>query len=162
MPLSAEEIIELLGLEPHPLEGGFFRETYRTTARLPDQERALGTAIFYLLTAINCSYLHKLPTDELYHFYLGDPVEQLHLFPDSTGRIVTLGDDLAAGQRPQMIVPSGVWQGASLVPGGQLALLGTTMSPGFAYQDYEAGVRAELVLKYPEFSERISRLTRER
>ena len=161
MPPTPEELIESLGLDPHPLEGGFFRETYRTTAHLPNQERSLSTTIYYLLTANTCSYLHRLPTDEVYHFYLGDAVEQLQLFPDGTGRIVTLGSDVIAGQRPQSVVPSGIWQGANLVPGGQFALLGTTMSPGFAYPDYEAGIRDDLINRYPDFANRISRLTRE-
>ncbi len=162
MPPTSEELIEALDLVPHPLEGGFFRETYRTTAQLPGQERSIATTIYYLLTANTVSYLHRLPTDEVYHFYLGDAVEQIQLFPDGTGRIVPLGNDIMAGQRPQSVVPSGVWQGASLIPGGQFALLGTTMSPGFAFQDYEAGLRAELMSRYPEFANRISRLTRER
>jgi predicted cupin superfamily sugar epimerase len=159
--LTAEEVIAALGLEPHPLEGGFFRETYRTAQKVHGQERPLATAIFYLLTPQTCSALHRLPGDELFHFYLGDPVEQLHLRPDGSGAVVTLGADLLAGQRPQVLVPGGVWQGACLAPGGRLALLGTTMSPGFAYPDYEKGERDELTRQYPAFAERIRLLTPE-
>lgn len=159
--LTAEEAIAALQLEPHPLEGGFFRETYRTPQKLSGQDRSLASAIYYLLTPQTCSRLHRLPTDELFHFYLGDPVRMLHLLPDGTGREVTLGPDLLAGHRPQVLVPGGVWQGAALAEGGRLALLGTTMSPGFAYPDYQTGDRAALTERYPAFADAIRRLTPE-
>jgi predicted cupin superfamily sugar epimerase len=157
--LSAEEVIAALGLEPHPLEGGFFHETYRTPQRMHGKERSLATAIYYLLTPNTCSAMHRLPTDELFHFYLGDPVQQLQLYPDGTGKVVTIGPDLLAGQRPQVLVSGGIWQGACLADGGRLALLGTTMTPGFAYPDYQKGRRDELVGQYPEFTALIERLT---
>ena len=157
---SAEEVIAALGLEPHPLEGGFFRETYRSPQTMHGSERALKSAIYYLLTPQTCSMMHRLPGDEMFHFYLGDPVTMLHLDPDGTGRVVTIGPDLLAGQRPQVLVPGGVWQGACLRSGGRLALLGTTMSPGFAYADYQTGDRATLTAQYPDFAEMIARLTR--
>jgi predicted cupin superfamily sugar epimerase len=157
--LSPEELIAALGLEPHPLEGGFFRETYRTHQKVHGQERPLATAIYYLLTPNTCSSLHRLPGDELFHFYLGDPVRQLHLRPDGSGEVITLGPDVLAGQRPQMLVPGGIWQGACLADGGRLALLGTTMSPGFAYPDYQTADRAEMTRLYPAFAAMIERLT---
>src|SRR5437764_3458125 len=157
MMLTAEEVIAALGLEPHALEGGFFRETYRT-GRMHGQERPLATAIYYLLTPQNYSALHRLPGDELFHFYFGDPVEQLLLRPDGSGEVVMLGPDLLAGQRPQVLVPGGVWQGACLAAGGRLALLGTTMTPGFAYPDYQIGDRGELAPRYPQFAAMIERL----
>jgi uncharacterized protein len=157
--LTPEEVIAALGLEPHPLEGGFFRETYRTHQKVHGQERPLATAIYYLLTSSNCSAMHRLPGDELFHFYCGDPVRQLHLRPDGSGEVVTLGPDLLAGHHPQMLVRGGIWQGACLADGGRLALLGTTMSPGFAYPDYQTGDRAELIRQYPEFAAMIERLT---
>ncbi|MFO0810913.1 MAG: cupin domain-containing protein [Gemmataceae bacterium] len=159
--LTAEEVIAALHLEPHPLEGGFFRETYRTPQKLPGQDRSLSTAIYYLLTPHTCSRMHRLPTDELFHFYLGDPVRMLHLLPDGSGHEVVLGTDLLAGERPQVLVSGGVWQGAALVEGGRLALLGTTMAPGFAYPDYAVGDRAALSGQYPAFADAIRRLTPE-
>jgi predicted cupin superfamily sugar epimerase len=158
---TAEDVIAALGLEPHPLEGGFFRETYRTAQKMHGQERALATAIYYLLTPQTVSTVHRLPGDEMFHFYLGDPVHQLHLRPDGSGAVVTLGPDVLAGQRPQVLVPGGVWQGACLADGGRLALLGTTMSPGFAYPDYETGGRADLTAQYPGFADLIRTLTRD-
>jgi predicted cupin superfamily sugar epimerase len=159
--MTAEEIVARLGLKPHPVEGGYFVETYRSAETLPRDVgvRSLGTAIYYLLTPTTVSAMHLLPTDEVFHFYLGDPVRQLQLWPDGTGREVLLGTDLAAGQQPQLVVPGGVWQGAVLEPGGRFALLGATMAPGFDYADYRAGGRAELTRAYPGFAELIRRLT---
>jgi hypothetical protein len=96
----------------------------------------------------------------MFHFYLGDPVEMLQLFPDGTARDVVLGNDPRAGMSFQAVVPGGVWQGSSLRPGGRYALLGTSMSPGFDFADFELGERAELVAAYPEYAGRIRALTR--
>jgi hypothetical protein len=106
------------------------------------------------------SEMHRLGGDEIYHFYLGDPVEMLHLYPDGTGKRVLLGTNLKAGMYPQVLVPAGVWQGARLAPGGKFALMGTTMSPGFEYKDYKSGGRKELINFYPGFEELIATLTR--
>jgi len=145
--ITVEQVKSVLNLQPHPAEGGYFVETYRSAeviprAALPDRYgggRCYGTAIYYLLTPDTISALHRLQSDEVFHFYLGDPVEMLQLWPDGTGRIILLGTDLAGGMQPQAVVPRGVWQGARLRPGGAFALLGTTMAPGFEYADYEAG-----------------------
>ena len=167
MSLTAEELIGLLGLQPLPLEGGYYRETYRSADRLAagalppryGRDKPAGTAIYYLLTPDTFSALHRLPTDEVFHFYLGGPVHMLQLFPDGQGRTVTLGPDVRAGQRPQLVVPRGVWQGSYLRE-GDFALLGTTMAPGFDFSDYEAGDRAALTAQYPAFADLIRRLTR--
>ena len=164
--LSANEIIDLLGLEPLEPEGGCFAETYRAreqlaAAALPPRyagARAAATAIYYLLTATNCSRLHRLASDELFHFYLGDPVEMLQLGPDGTGHVALLGNDLRAGMRPQILVPRGVWQGARVRAGGALALLGTTVAPGFELADYECGCRDRLEAAYPEHAALIREL----
>jgi predicted cupin superfamily sugar epimerase len=155
--LTAERLIALLALKPLPHEGGFYRETWRCAHSSGD--RAAGTAIYYLLTPDTESALHRLPGDEVYHFYLGDPVELL-LLEASGGRLITLGPDLLAGQVVQTVVPGGVWQGSVLRPGGAFALLGTTMSPGFDFSDYAAADGTALVQRYPAFAERIRRLTR--
>jgi predicted cupin superfamily sugar epimerase len=163
----AEEIIRCLNLQPHPKEGGFFRETYRSadcfpTAALPDRypsERCAGTAIYYLLTPETFSALHRLRTDEIFHFYAGDPVRMLQLGPDSHAREIILGADVLAGQEPQVIVPQGVWQGSLLEPGGAYALLGCTVAPGFEYIDYEHGDRSSLMAQFPAAADLIRRLT---
>ncbi|HEY7312988.1 MAG TPA: cupin domain-containing protein [Gemmataceae bacterium] len=158
--LTAEELIRLLRLAPLPHEGGWYRETYRSARNLPSIAGSAATAIYYLLTPDTCSALHRLPTDEVFHFYLGDPVEMLQLGPNSEdgGRIVTLGADLFAGQQVQTVVPAGVWQGSILQAGGAFALMGTTMAPGFDFADYEAAERAALKAAFPAFAERIARL----
>jgi predicted cupin superfamily sugar epimerase len=103
--------------------------------------------------------MHRLRTDEVFHFHLGDPVEQLQLYPDGTGQIVTIGTDLERGERPQIVVPAGVWQGARLFAGGEFALLGCTVAPGFEYVDYEHGQRAGLLERYGQFASLINELT---
>jgi predicted cupin superfamily sugar epimerase len=165
---DAAEILRMLDLRPLPHEGGYYRETYRSADRLPHAalpagyagDKAAGTAIYYLLTPDTFSALHRLPTDEIYHFYLGGPVHLLQLLPDGSGQVVVLGPDLRAGQRPQAVVPRGVWQGSFLAPGGAFALLGTTMAPGFDFSDYEPGDRADLCARYPTFPDLIIQLTR--
>jgi predicted cupin superfamily sugar epimerase len=104
--------------------------------------------------------MHRLPSDEVYHFYLGDPVEMLQLHPEGRSEIVFLGRDIAAGQRVQVVVPTGTWQGSRLVEGGEFALMGTTMAPGFAQSDYEGGTAEELGDLYPDRWELIRRLSR--
>ena len=101
--------------------------------------------------------MHRLPTEEVFHVYLGGPVRMLQLFPDGSGREILLGSDILSGQEPQVIVPAGVWQGSRLEPGVEFALLGATMAPGFDYADYERGRRDDLVARYPAHAESASR-----
>jgi predicted cupin superfamily sugar epimerase len=104
--------------------------------------------------------MHRLASDEIFHFYYGDPVEMLQLLPDGSAHTVILGNDLRHGQRPQLIVRKYVWQGSHLLPGGQVALLGCTVSPGFDFADYETGRRDPLLREYPQYSDLIQTLTR--
>jgi hypothetical protein len=139
--MNAAELKKLLGLEPHPREGGWFRQTWRAAEAIPgaalperyisgrDVGRAAGTAIFYLLEPETFSEMHRLASDEVFHFYLGDAVEMLQLYPDGTGGRLVLGQDLAQGELVQTVVPQGVWQGSRLVEGGEFALLGE-LAPG--------------------------------
>ncbi|VTS04530.1 cupin domain-containing protein [Tuwongella immobilis] len=163
-PESAEQIIQILGLQQHPMEGGYFVETYRSRESIAGGiyaahtgPRSVGTAIYYLLTPTSVSVMHQLPTDEIFHFYLGDPIEMLQLFPDGSSCLLEIGTDLAQGQRPQVVVPGGVWQGSILKPGGRFALIGATMAPGFDYSDYVHGQRADLVARYPSVADAIHR-----
>lgn len=168
--LTADQLIEFLHLSPLPLEGGYFRQTHRSEETIPGsalparygRAKTLGTAIYYLLTSDPDSFsaLHRLPTDEVYHFYLGDPVEMLLLLPEGRSERVLLGHDLLSGQHVQHVVPRNVWQGSRLVDGGRFALMGTTMAPGFDEGDYAGGDRGELVRSYPAEADRIRRLTR--
>ncbi len=165
--MTAKEVIELLRLQPHPVEGGFFRETYRSEAQFAGglfvpypSARSVSTAIYYLLTPETYSEMHRLPGDEVFHFYLGDPVQMLQLFPDGRTETLILGTDLKAGHVPQHVVRAGIWQGSYLLEGGSFALLGATMAPGFDYADYEEGKRDTLSKEYPDVKELIGRLTK--
>jgi hypothetical protein len=122
--------------------------------------RHARTAIYYLLTNETFSAMHRLRGDEIFHFYLGDPVEMLHLHPDGSGATITLGPALHEGMHPQVVVPAGVWQGARMTGQGRWALLGCTVAPGFEFEDFELGKREALVRAYPGFAEMIRSLTR--
>jgi predicted cupin superfamily sugar epimerase len=160
--MTASEIKTLLNLEPHPVEGGSFRRTYTSsgTVALPRGVLPQGTAIYYLLEAGTFSEMHVLDSDEIFHFYLGDPVEMLQLFPGGRSALFTLGPDLQAGQHVQLVVPAGVWQGTRLIGDGTVALLGCTVTPGFDFADYKNASYAELAEKWPQEAERIQALTR--
>ena len=168
--INANSLIQKFSLEALPVEGGHFRQTYKADDAVsvtPDgQETPLlkprSTAIIYLLSADPDSFsaIHKLPTDEIYHFYLGDPVELLMLREGGASETITLGHDVLNGQHVQFAVPAGVWQGSRLVPGGEFALLGTTMAPGFIGEDYTPGDREVLMKHYPEKAGLITLLTR--
>jgi predicted cupin superfamily sugar epimerase len=167
---TAAELIKYLRLEPLTFEGGQFRQTYIAQESIPAEAlptrygapRVMGTAIYYLLTddADSFSALHRLQTDEIYHFYLGDPVEMLLLYPGGRGERVILGPNVLGGEHVQFVVPSGVWQGSRLMNGGRFALMGTTMAPGFHFADWMEGKGAELLREYPEHGQLIRALTR--
>ncbi len=160
--MTAADVIRLLELQPHPVEGGYFRETHRTTAGLSafGGGRSVGTAIYYLLTGDAVSEMHVLPGDEVFHFYLGDPLEMLQLRPDGTSVTLLLGPDLIAGQSPQLVVPGNVWQGSRRLTGPHgFTLIGATMAPGFAYEDYTTGRRADLQARWPGRDDLITLLT---
>lgn len=160
--MTAEQIKALLKLDPHPIEGGHFRQTWAASATLdlPRGPRFRGTAIYYLLEKGQFSEMHMLESDEMFHFYLGDPVEMLQLFPDGGSVVLRLGQDLLAGENVQVLVPAGVWQGTRLIGNGEVALLGCTVVPGFDYADYHNASLEELAEKWPEQKERIRALTR--
>lgn len=149
MVSEGERVAELLGLEPLPGEGGLFRRTHI------DEH---SSAIYYLLLAPDFSALHRLTATETYHWYAGAPLRLLLL--DADGRVTepVLGPDLAAGQRPQIVVPAGTWQGSS--PAGEWSLVGTTTAPPFDWAGFELGERAALTARYPEAADRITQLAR--
>jgi len=167
--LTAQAIIKKLGLKPLTIEGGYYRETYRSpesigSNALPQRygrRKCFGTAIYYLLTPDTFSTIHKVSSDETFHFYLGDPVTMLQLYPKGKGKICTLGQDILHGQLVQVTVSRQVWQGCMLKTGGSFALLGTTVAPGFDFSDYREGMRDELVKKYPGYRKMIVQLTRQ-
>lgn len=166
MDTDARQLIELLDLRPHP-EGGYFRETYRSSRTIPPDAlppeygaaRSFSAAIYYMLVPGSASMLHRLKSDEIFHFYLGDAVMMLQLHPDGHAETMTLGQNVVAAERPQVVVPAGVWQGSFLNEGGRFALMGCTVAPGFDFDDFELGARVRLLDRYPDQAELIERLT---
>ncbi len=145
-----ERLAALLGLQPLPGEGGLFRRTHL------DEH---FSAIYYLLLAPEFSALHVLAATETYHFYAGSPLRMLLLHPDGAVAEPVLGPDIGEGQRPQLVVPAGSWQGGS--PAGPWSLVGTTMAPPFDWAGFTLGERAGLVERYPAARRRIEQLTRD-
>jgi uncharacterized protein len=151
------------------VEGGHYRQTYLATELigrecLPGRyggPRPRGSGIYYLLDDQTFSALHRLRSDEIYHFYLGQPVELLLLHPGGRDEVIVLGPDLEAGQRPQAVAPHGAWQGSRLLAPtpGAFALMGTTMAPAYDPADFELGERAALVAAYPQRADLIGALT---
>lgn len=163
---DAQTIIKSLQLQPHP-EGGFYRETYKSgdwlgAKSLParySSNRSFSTCIYYLLTSDTFSRMHTLNSDELFHFYLGSPLEMLQLLADGSGRVVRIGSNIEAGESPQVLVPAGVWLGCRVASPGEFALLGCTVAPGFEFEDYVEGKRSDLVEQYPQWHDMITALT---
>ena len=155
--MDVKDIIEKLELIPLPIEGGMYKQTYvgETT---PD-ERPAGTVIYYLLSGEAFSHLHLLDADEVYHFYLGDPVELYQLDDKGNMSMTILGQDIMNGQKLQENVSKGIWQGSRLVPGGKWTLLGTSMSPGYTDSGYTHGHREELISRFPQHEEIIRFIT---
>ena len=144
--LTAEAIIELLGLAPLEGEGGFFRQTWiRSAGSEEPQAEPEATCIYYLITPDSFSTLHRLRHDEMFHFYLGDPCISTMIAPDGTLHRATLGHDLLGGMQVQHLVPGGYWQATRLIEGGRFALLGTTMSPGYHPSGFELAQAGDLV-----------------
>ncbi|MFJ3440240.1 cupin domain-containing protein [Streptomyces sp. NPDC086081] len=156
--MTPDELIAHYGLEPIPREGGLFRQTWAGPAR--QDGRPEGTAIVALLTADDFSALHRLPTDEIWHFYRGDPLELLLLAPDGTTRTVVLGPEVLQGQHVQFTVPAGTWMGGRVRQGGAWTLFGCTMAPGFTFEGYEHGDAAGLAARYPAVADAIAALSR--
>jgi uncharacterized protein len=167
--LSASDLIQLLKLEEHP-EGGFYRQTYKSYELMEkdvlppryESPRSYSTAIYYLLTKDSVSRLHRVASDETFHFYFGAPVEMLLLFPGNRAETVVLGHNILAREQPQFTVPQGIWQGSKIKEDPEYpdyALLGTTVSPGFEYEDFELAKRAEILAEYKDFEQQILALT---
>lgn len=156
-----ETLVVQLGLQPHP-EGGFFRETFRSPHPVVGQGgmlRSASTAIFFLLPRGIFSAWHRVHADEAWHLYAGGPLV-LHLISaEGAYTQVTLGMDLVAGQRPQHVVPAGVWQAAQPTD-GNWALAGCTVSPGFDFADFEMPTRDALIGRHPQLEAVVRRFTR--
>jgi uncharacterized protein len=154
------DIINKLNLIPLEEEGGYYRRTWVSHTHL--ENKPLGTAIYFLLVNSfkGFSALHTLSTPEIYHFYLGDPLELSLFHENGTVERIIMGQDILNGELLQFTVPGGVIQGSKITKGGEFALIGTTMSPGFALDDFSLNSRKEMIKKYPDNKSLIISLTR--
>ena len=158
----AHQLVEQLGLSPHP-ERGFFVETYRAADVVVSStrrgQRAASTAIYFLITREQpCTHLHRLVSDEVFHLYEGGPLEVLCLFPDGAWKVARLGLALDAGERPQLVIPAGTWFGTELARTATHCLIGCTVAPGFELADFELASGSELEARYPDAAVRIRRM----
>ena len=164
LPPRARELIARLGLAQHP-ERGHYAETYRAQLQLGGlphgAPRAASTAIYFLVTrAQPTTYLHRLRSDEVFHLYEGGPLDVLLLRDGESGTVARLGLDVAVGERPQIVIPTGTWFAVELAAGATHCLFGCTVAPGFDFADFELAQGPELAAKFPTHAARIARMTR--
>ncbi len=148
---NTRQVIEHFQMTTLPVESTYFIKTYRSKTSRADGS-ADGSAIVALYSdePRSCSLFHRLKYDEIWHFYAGDPIRLVLLFPDKTSKDVILGSDFLNGQLSQFVIPAGVWQAGELVAGGEWGLFGCTMSPGFVGEIFEGGHYSDLINDYPE------------
>lgn len=144
-------LIDHYNLEPLPVEQTLFRSTYRSSHELGNG-KPNGTAIIglYCDEPRSVSLFHKLPVDEVWHFYGGDPLRLILLHPDGSSEDVIMGSDPQKGEHVQFVVPAGVWQAGHMVAGGVYSLFGCTMAPGFTDDMFEGGTRDRLASEHPD------------
>jgi predicted cupin superfamily sugar epimerase len=165
--MQKEILIEKFDLQPHP-EGGYFKETYRSEGKVLTNDpphhfpnhRNYSTAIYFLIESTNFSALHRIKSDEIWHFYTGDALEVIEI--DLKGNLIKtqVGADLKNGQTFQYMVKAGHWFGSRVLKGGQFSFVGCTVSPGFDFNDFELAIRQELIDLFPQHTQVITELTR--
>ena len=157
---EVKTLIEQYNLKPLPVEGTLFSSTYRSKQEF-ESGKPYGTAMvaLYCNEPYSVSLFHKLPADEIWHFYLGDPLRLILLYPDGSCKDVILGNQPLKGQRVQFVIPAGVWQAGHMCEGGKYSLFGCTMAPGFTDDMFEGGTRDYLVSLYPEKTDDIIRFS---
>ena len=158
MLAEVKALIEHFKLEPLPVEGTLFASTYRSKREFGDG-KPFGTAIIALFCdkPHSVTVFHKLPVDEIWHFYSGDPLRLVLLYPDGSSRDVIMGNNPLQKQYVQFVVPAGVWQAGHMLEGGKYSLFGCTMAPGFTDNMFEGGTYEQLIDLYPERTEDINR-----
>ncbi len=162
-----EAIVKELDLKPHP-EGGYFKETYRSNGVIKEDslhsnyggKRNYSTCIYFLLTSETFSAFHKIKQDEIWHFYAGSPI-LLHTISETGNHSeFIIGNDLTSGETPQLVVPGDHWFAATVINDNDYALVGCTVAPGFDFNDFVLADREELIRKFPQHQQVITRLTR--
>jgi predicted cupin superfamily sugar epimerase len=166
-PPSSDDFIRLHNLVPHP-EGGYYRQTYRSEELLPGStlphrynggNRPYSTAIYYLLREGERSRLHRLASDEVWHFYSGGALTIAEIHPNGRVAEAVLGPNPIMGQQQQYVVRAGTWFGAYPHSGAAYSFVGCTVAPGFDFADFEMGERQQLMKEFPSAREVIERLT---
>jgi uncharacterized protein len=164
--MDAQFLVQKFGLLPHP-EGGFYRETFRSDKDVSvvlkgnNETRASSTAIYFMVVPGNVSRLHRIESDEVWHFYSGGPLKVIELTKDSEAmyRETILGNDIASGQILQYVVKRGTWFGCFPAEGSAFSFVGCTVAPGFEFQDFELASRAKLLEEFPKAADVIVKLT---
>jgi len=143
MNKKVQTLINHYKMIPLPVEGTLFSQSYKTDE---------GTAIIglYCNEPYSVSLFHRLTVDEIWHFYGGDPLHLILLYPDGSARDVIMGTNPLEGQFVQFTVPAGVWQAGHVIDGGKYSLYGCTMAPGFSFDKFEGGTKSDLIKTYPE------------
>jgi len=156
---EVKALIEHYQLELLPVEQTLFKSTYRSSQEF-DNGKPLGTAIIalYCDEPRSVSLFHRLPIDEVWHFYGGDPLRLVLLYPDGSSKDVIMGGDPLKGHFAQFIVPADVWQAGHMLAGGRYSLYGCTMAPGFTDDIFEGGTRDHLLDQYPDRADDINTL----
>lgn len=156
--MTKEDIIEKLGLLPHP-EGGYYRETYRSEDQITESalngysgSRNICTAIYFLLSADSFSAFHRVRQDELWHFHQGANIELHQISPEGIHERLLIGNELEKGAFPQHTVPGGYWFAAQVVESGEFSLVSCTVAPGFDFLDFELADEGLLAV-FPEHRE---------
>lgn len=157
MKLEISTIIEKLQMLPHP-EGGFYKETYRSKDTCLDDSRNLQTAIYFLLTSDNVSHFHRIKSDEIWYFHSGSPLV-VHTLTDKGHTQHLVGNDLLAGQTPQLLVQKNTIFGSSVFEKDSYSLVSCSVAPGFDFADFELFTKADLMKDYPDFERIIDLLT---
>jgi len=166
--INTEELIEKYQLIPHP-EGGYFRETYRSEGvisqnALPPNfkgDRNYCTGIYFLLPQGTKSHLHRIQSDEIWHFYLGGSMTLILIHEDYGVQKIILGSNILAGETVQFVVPAGWWFGGYPNLESSYSFVGCTVAPGFDFADFELAERTHLMSRFPESEDLILKLTSE-
>lgn len=153
--------IETLQLEPHP-EGGYFKETYRSELQYIQKDlptkRNISTGIYFLITKGNFSAFHRIKSDEMWHFYDGDPLLVHIIHPNGKYEVLKVGLNMQNNEKPQGVVPAGAWFASETL--GDFSLVGCTVAPGFDFEDFKLGQASHLEAEFPEHTSIIRRLCR--
>lgn len=166
--MTVETLVKELDLLPHP-EGGYYKETYRSEGKIPQSylspdfngDRNMATGIYFLIEKGNFSALHKIKSDETWHFYYGDALEVIEINEQGILTITKIGSHLLQGETFQYTVKANTWFGSRVGENGIFSLVGCTVYPGFDFNDFELASRHLLIQLFPQHTNIITELTRE-